>query len=127
MKTKLFISFGWVVSVLIVFSWMLYAANDYDSSMLAAVTGQRGVQPSYDRFMALEAQRLNAKTLEEVSHIMDMIGEEAVRMGNVTNASVSRRQMNERAWILFGLSTSVPLAFLWWPRNPKDRRILKSA
>ncbi len=113
MKAKLFISVAWVLGTFLLLSWTFYAANDYDRSMLAAVTGEPGVQPTLDRAKALEAQKRDAKTSEEASALDRKIGEEIVRYGNARSAAVSQRRMIERAWILWGVSAFVPLLFIW--------------
>jgi hypothetical protein len=113
MKAKLFISVAWVVGTFLLLSWMLYAANDYDRSMLEAVTGQPGVQPTLGHVKALETQKREAKTLEEASAIQGMIWEEFVRYLKMRNAAFSQRRMIDRAWILWGVSAFVPLLFIW--------------
>ena len=113
MKTKLFISVVWVVGTFLLLSWMLYAANDYDRSMLAAVTGEPGAQPTLERAKSLESQLRDAKTIEEASAIQGRMGEEIVRYGNAQSAAVSQRRMIERAWFLWSVAAFVPLLFVW--------------
>lgn len=115
MKPRLCVSLIWVTGTFLVLSGLFYAANDYEQHMLAAITGKPGLVPTLDRARALEAQRLQAETIEEVHALNGEIGQEIVRHGNVMSASASRRHLIQRAWILWGISASVPLAFLWWP------------
>ncbi len=114
MKQRLIITPIWVLGTFLLLSWFLYAANDYQRSMLAAITGQPGVQPTMERAKALETQKLKAKTMDEVSAISAKIGQELVRYGNAMSAQVSRDRMIQRAWVLWGVSAFAPLLFLWW-------------
>jgi hypothetical protein len=115
MKYKLVITLMWVLGTFLLLSWFHYAANDYNRSMLTSVTGEPGVQPTLERAMALWKQKkLEAETIEQADAINEEIIEEMKRYGSARRAEVSRRQMIQRVWLLWGVSAFVPVLFLWW-------------
>src|SRR4026207_145753 len=115
MKVRLIISIVWVAGTLVLFGSFLYAAHDYERKMAAAVTGKEGVQPSLDRVNILEARKLLAKTRKEADPIIDEILLEKNRYSSAMRGAASRRQMIQRATILWILSALVPVCFLWSP------------
>jgi hypothetical protein len=114
-KAKLFISAVWLIGTFLLLSEILYAANDYDRGVLAAITDQRGEQPTLEHVKALEKQIQAANTFEEAINIQDTIWKELGRYFNAQNEVFLQRRMIERVWLLWIVSALVPLLFIWWP------------
>ena len=113
MKSRLVISCLWIVTTFLLLSAALYAANDYESNMLAAVVGQPGVQPTLDRAKALGDEKMKAKTIEEAGAINGKIIDAISRYLHARNGSRARQRMISRIWLMWGVSAFVPLMFLW--------------
>jgi hypothetical protein len=115
MKYRVTLSLVWVVATFLLLSWALYAANDYESRMLGAVTGQPGTPPTLERAKKLKAKLRETKNADEAHELMSQFSDDVDKYLRVGSASVARDQMIQRVWILWGFSASVPLLFLWWP------------
>jgi len=115
MKHRIILSLVWIAVSFLLLSWVLYAVNDYQSRMLEAVTGQPGTPPTLERAKKLETKLREAKNMDEARALMDQIGEDIAKYFSVGSASASLDAIVRRVWILWGVSATVPLVFLWWP------------
>lgn len=113
MKLRIILSLVWITGSFLLLSWVLYAVNDYQSQMLEAVTGQPGTPPTLERAKALETNLREAKNMDEARAIMDQIGEDVVKYLRVGSASIALDAIVHRVWILWGVSATIPLLFLW--------------
>ena len=119
-------SVAWIIGTFLLLSWCLYAASDYDQNMLAAVTGERGIQPTLAGVAALEAQKAQVKTIQEADAINGKIVDLMNRYEHARKAELARRQLTQRLWALWGFSAVVPLLLLWWPILPALLRRLQT-
>ena len=127
MKNRIIVSLLWIAATFLLLSWVLYAVNDYQSLMLAAVTGQPGTPPTVERAKKLEAKIREAKSMDEVRALTDQIGEDFAKYWNVDSASIALGAIVRRVWILWGVSASIPLLFAWWAPASDSWRRFQSA